>query len=221
MNLPNTALKIQTLGRFSISVHGKPVATDWPDETVKMLFCSLLSPLDLYYSWDRICRSMLGVPATRTSRRRLDEIFIRPLNSFLIKELGFNPLITGLEGIRINRQRAHVDAFEFHSTVVEGLRLLSIGNHAAVLDKFNRAKSLYSGSYLPGIPGEVFENTRNDLESLYRAVVMDAIPLTRNSGLSGLNRRAELGLYVNTSRRPFQTLKYGHEESRCQGYRIL
>jgi hypothetical protein len=143
---------------------------------------------------------------------------MRPLNSFLIKELGFTPLITGVEGIRIDKQRTHVDAFEFHRTVVEGLGLLSIGNHTAVLDKFNRAKSLYSGKYLPGIPGEVIDNTRIDLESLYRTVVMDAIPLIRNTSLSGLNRRAELGLYVNTNRRPFQALNY---KSIYQGHQTL
>jgi hypothetical protein len=38
----DTMLEIQTLGRFSISVDGKPVAAVWPDETQKELFCSLL-----------------------------------------------------------------------------------------------------------------------------------------------------------------------------------
>jgi len=118
---------------------------------------------------------MWNVPETRSSRCRLEEIFIRPLNSFLIKELGFNPLITGHEGIRIDLQRIHVDALEFHSAVVEGLRLLSLGNHAAALDKFNRANSLYVGSYLPGMPGKIIENTRNDLDTLYRTAVMDGI----------------------------------------------
>jgi len=44
MSIPDTTLEIQTLGRFSISAEGKPVATDWPDEMAKVLFCSLLSP---------------------------------------------------------------------------------------------------------------------------------------------------------------------------------
>ncbi|GAC1465301.1 MAG: hypothetical protein PVSMB11_00500 [Desulfuromonadaceae bacterium] len=190
MNKADTTLEILTLGRFSISVDGKPVATDWPDETVKVLFCSLLSPLDLYFTWDRICRSMWGVPVTQNSKHRLEEIFIRPLKSFLIKELGFNPLIAGQEGIRINQQRIHVDALEFHSTVVEGLRLLSLGNRAAALDKFSRADSLYAGSYLPGIPGKIIENARNELESIYHTAVMDAIPHERNSGFSDSNNRS-------------------------------
>lgn len=175
MNIPGTTLKIVTLGCFSITVAGKPVATDWPDETLKVFFCSLLSPLDLYFTWDRICRSMLGVPATRTSRRRLEEIFIRPLSSFLLKELGFNPLIAGHENIRIDQKRIHIDALEFHSSFVEGLRLLSLSNYAAALEKFSKANSLYAGSYLPGMSGKIIESTRKDLESFYRTAFMDGV----------------------------------------------
>jgi hypothetical protein len=178
MKLPDTKLEILTLGRFSISINGNPVAADWPDETIKIFFCSLISPLDLYFTWDRICRSMLGVPETRTSRRQLEEVLIRPLNSFLIRELGFTPLIAGLESIRINQQRIYVDALEFHTSVVEGLRLLSLGNRTAALEKLARAKSLYAGSYLPGIPGKIINNTRNELESLYRTAVMEIVPKT-------------------------------------------
>jgi hypothetical protein len=181
MKIPETPLEIRTLGRFSISVNGRLVATEWPDETVKVLFCSLLSPLDLYFTWDRICRSMLGVPATITSRHQLDETCIQPLNSFLIKELGFNPLIAGHEGIRIDLQGIHVDAHEFYSNVLEGLRLLSLAKHVAALEKFSRANSLYAGNYLPGIPGKIIENTRSDLESLYRTAVMDGIRHARTA----------------------------------------
>ena len=67
MNRPVSTVDIQTLGRFSISIDGKTVATDWHDEAVKVLFCSLLSPLDLYFTWYRICRALLGGPETRTS----------------------------------------------------------------------------------------------------------------------------------------------------------
>jgi len=183
MKLPDTTLEILTLGRFSISINGKPVATVWPDETIKIFFCSLISPLDLYFTWDRICRSMLGVPETRSSRRQLEEVLIRPLNSFLIKELGFTPLIAGLESIKIDQQRIYVDALEFHNAVVEGLRLLSLGNTPAAFEKLNRAKSLYAGGYLPGIPGKIIHNTRNELESLYRTAFMEIFPKAgRNPG---------------------------------------
>jgi hypothetical protein len=181
MDIPVTMLEIRTLGRFSISVAGKPVATVWPDESVKMLFCSLLSPLDLFFTYDRICRAMLGVPATETSRRRLDETFIRPLNTFLIRELGFTPVITGQENIRIDKHHIHIDALEFHSTVVEGLRLLSLGDNDAALEKLSRANSLYAGSYLPGMDGKIIANTRNDLESLYQTASRDIIKLQRGS----------------------------------------
>jgi hypothetical protein len=178
MNISDTPLQIRTLGRFSILAAGKPVVTVWPDETIKLLFCSLLSPLDLYFSWDRLCRSIWGIPETRVNRRQLEEMFIRPLNSFLITELGFNPLITGHEGIRIDQQRIHVDAFEFYNTVLEGLRQLSLGSHAPAFEIFIRAKALYVGSFLPGMPGKIIESTRKDLDSLYRTAVMGSIPVT-------------------------------------------
>ena len=174
MDIPETTLEILTLGRFSISVDGKPVATDWPNETVKIFFCSLLSPLDLYITWDRICRVILGAPDTRVRRRRLEETFIRPLNSFLVKELGFTLLVTGRDGIRIEHHGIHVDAIEFHDAVIEALRLLSIGNHDAAREKISLAESLYVGNYLPGISGKIIENTRKELESLYQIAIMDS-----------------------------------------------
>ena len=173
MNTPDIILEVQTLGRFSVSVNGEAVAAEWPDEELKVFFCSLLSPLDLYFNWDRICRSMLGVPATRSSRRQLEQILIRPLNVFLIKELGFNPLLCGPEGIRIDPQHIHVDAHEFYCNVLEGLRLLSIASNTEAVEKFSRANSLYAGSYLPGMPGKIIESTRHDLEVLYRSTVVE------------------------------------------------
>lgn len=181
MDRPVTTLEIRTLGHFSISANGKPVATKWPNETVQVLFCSLLSPLDLYFTWDRICRSMWGIPVTRTCRRRLEEIAIRPLNCFLLKEFGFNPLISGPEGIRIDRQGIYIDAHEFYSTVLDGLRLSSDADNTAACEKFSKANSLYSGNYLPGIPGKIIENTRHDLESLFKIAVSESVPHVKPS----------------------------------------
>lgn len=179
MNIPATTVVIQTLGRFDISMGGKSVAIDWPDETVKVLFCSLLSPLDLYFTWDRICRAILGGTETRSNRRQLEERFIRPLNHFLVKEIGFNPLVVEAEGIRIAPQGLSIDAFEFHRVVVEGLSLMATGKLDGAREKFTRANHLYAGSYLPGVPGKIIENTRNEFESLYRTTVRDGIWQTR------------------------------------------
>ena len=113
MNTPDTTLRITTLGRFSMAINGKPVATDWPDETIKVFFCSLISPLDLYFTWDRICLTMWDIPDSRIVRHRLEELFIEPLKCFLIRELGFNPLISENGGITLDQQRIHLDAFDF------------------------------------------------------------------------------------------------------------
>jgi hypothetical protein len=174
MHIPATMLEIKTLGRFKISVAGQAVASDWPDETIKLLFCSLLSPLDLSFTWDRICNSMWGVPVTSTNRRQLEEILIQPLNKFLIMEFGFNPVIADAEGVSIDQQHIHVDAHEFYFTALEGLRLMFLDNHDAAMEKLNLAKLLYTGVYLPGMPGIIIKNTRYDLD-LYRAAVVDRI----------------------------------------------
>lgn len=213
MNIPDTTLEITTLGRFSLSLEGKSVTATWPDETVKALFCSLFSPFYRHFTWDRICRSMWGVPSTQTSRRRLEEVFIRPLNDFLIDELGFSPLISGDEGIRLDYRRIQVDAFEFHRTALEGLRLLSIGNHAAARESLSRAESLYGGDYLPGIAGSIITNARTGLESLHRTVITDSLLLTRDTGSPGPDRMTEFGQYMSAARRPVHAFTYGTEES--------
>jgi DNA-binding SARP family transcriptional activator len=176
MDEPVTTLKIQTLGRFSFNIDGKPVATEWPNEFLKVFFCSLLSPLDLYFSWDRICRSMWEMPAKDISKHQLNKMILKPLDTFLVKELEFNPLIADSEGIRIDQQSVHVDAREFYSTVLEALRLFSIADNSAAVEKFSRAKSLYTGSYLPGIQGKIIVNTRFGLEAMYHTAVMGAVP---------------------------------------------
>lgn len=170
-------LKIKTLGRFSVSLDGIAVAKKWPNEKTKVLFCSLLSPMGSLVSWDWLCRSMLGVAETRDSSQRLNDTVIQPLISFMHQEFGFNPLITDDDGITIDQQRIHLDASEFYSTTVEGIRLLSFGNGPGVIDKFNRAKALYGGSYLPEMSGNIIKRIRTDLDTLYRTTVMDDMPL--------------------------------------------
>jgi hypothetical protein len=221
MNAPDSKLEILTLGSFSISVDGKAVVLDWPSETIKELFCSLLSPLDLYVSWDRICRSMWNIPATTDSDLGMEEIFVRPLRSFLVKEFGFDPLITGDDGVRFDQGRITLDALEFHSAAVGGLRQLSLDDRAAARVKLSRAKALYVGSYLPGISGKIIADTRNQLESLYLTAVIDAMPQTRIFNWSGYERITTPELYEPTSRRPFQTLNYGRGENDIRGERII
>jgi len=67
-----------------------------------------------------------------------------------------------------------VDAQTFQSTIVEGLRLMSVGDRDAAREKFSAADSLYAGIYLPEVPGKIIANTRNELESLYRTVIVEA-----------------------------------------------
>jgi len=211
VNAPDTKLNILTLGRFSLSIDGKSVVTAWPDETMKELFCSLLSPLDLYISWDRICRSMWDIPATPDSNLRMEETFVGPLRTFLVSELGFDPLITGDDGLRFDQERISLDALDFHSAAAGGLRLFALENHAAALENFKRAKILYVGCYLPDMSGKIIANTRDDLESLYLTAVIDGMPLSQNSRWPGCERRAKPELYKKSFRQPDPSLQFCHE----------
>ena len=186
---PDSIVSIQTLGSFNISVDKTTVAADWPDEATKVLFCSLLSPLDLNFTWDRICRSMWGVPESQDLKHILEETSLRTLNEFLMREFGFNPLIKGSDGIKMNHKRIYLDALEFYKTVLEGVRLFSLSDHVTAVERFNRANELYTGSYLPGMPGKIIENTRHDLESLYQTVVME-------TGRSHKNMMSASGCYM-------------------------
>lgn len=188
MNLFENTLNIQTLGRFSTSISGKVVIAEWPDEKLKELFCSILSPLDLYITWDRLSRSIWEVQATETCREQLEDIFLKPLNSFLIKEIGFTPLIADAEGIKIDHKLIQLDAFDFNGAVLEGLKQLSLGKEQAAFQQFIMAKSLYSGSYLPGMLGKIIANTRKELESIYQITINKE----KNNELSSrLNLRTE------------------------------
>ncbi len=201
MKTPDAALDIRTLGDFQITVNGKQVAKEWPNETLKVLFCSLLSPLDLSFSWDRICRALWGMPATRTSRRRLDENHIKPLNSFLVNELGFSPLISDREGIRIDQQCLNLDAIDFHNAVVDGLKQFSLGNKLTALENIHKARLLYAGSFLPGVPGKIVASTRNELESMYRTVVSHAVPITQRFSTSA-HSEASTSTWTGSSQPP-------------------
>jgi hypothetical protein len=77
--------------------------------------------------------------------------------------------------MRIDRLGIRVDAHEFYSTFLEGLRLSSLANNAVAREKYRRAKTLYVGSYLPGFTGKIISNTRRELESLYLSAAMDAV----------------------------------------------
>jgi hypothetical protein len=145
---------------------------------------------------------MWAEPVTQC-RQQLEEILIQPVSSFLMKELGFNPVIIGDEGIKIDQRSVHIDSFEFHSAALEGLRLLSLNSHAAAFEKFSRAKSFYLGSYLPGMTGKIISNTRNELESLYLTAILDAMPQTRHSFSGGETTMTAFGQHLNASRRPY------------------
>ena len=99
----------------------------------------------------------------------------------------------------IDQHYIHVDAHEFHNTVIDGLRLFSFGTHAAALEKFTRADLLYSGKYLPEMSGKIIQNTRNYLESFYRTAVMDASVSIRNSARSSYKRKVRSSVVLTTT----------------------
>jgi hypothetical protein len=186
MKRSDPVVTITTLGRFCIHVNGKQVATEWPDEEAKIIFCSLLSPPVQFLDWGRLCRCLSGISAAPTDRQRVEEGSLRRLASFLTRELGFNPLITAEEGVRIDQRRIHLDARFFHDTVVEGFRHLLYGNEAAARDRFIKAYAIYGGEFLPGIGGNIVHKTRSELDDLFQEAVRGTRLLARDCGWSGI-----------------------------------
>lgn len=168
---PDAVVNICTLGRFTIVVNGFPVTPVWPSETVKVLFCSLLSPLDVIVSWDRLCRALWGVPEERISRQRVNDIIILPLRTMLRGLFGHDPLVTYADGIRLDHTGIYVDALEFFELVINGVSCEGNGDHAGACNKFFRAEVLYVGVFMPGIAGKIIESTRKELEVLFHTTV--------------------------------------------------
>ena len=195
MNNTDTKLEIRTLGHFSISIDGKQVAKEWPNETLKVIFCSLLSPFDAYLTWDRICLNMWGIPDSRIVRNRLEELLIGPLNNYLITELGFNPLISENEGVSLDLQRIKLDAIDFYQAAVEGNRLLANGNSSAATAMFRRADNLYPGSFLPGMYGTIIKKNRTNLEQLHQTAVRADRQNITNFGYTDWHKKDEFRLY--------------------------
>lgn len=169
MQSAERTLRVVTLGRFSIAVGDSEVKIAWPDETARVLFCSLLSPLDESLSWERSCRSLWGLPATHHSKIRATALLNRLQTSFAV-QLGCDPFIVTHEGAALNKGIINIDAHHFHSNVVTGLRLLALGNRSAASQLLEQALAIYDAPFLPGVPGRIVAATRDELDNLYRMV---------------------------------------------------
>jgi hypothetical protein len=148
---------------------------------------------------------MWGEPETHFNRIRLEEGLIRQLKSFLIKELGFDPIFSDPEGIRIDCQRLHVDAVDFYRSARQGLKLMTHSKHEAAFELFSRANTLYVGRYLPGFYGNAFVSARNTLEALYQTVIKDTIPATQITASPRYKNMTPFGQFLNKARKGLAT----------------
>jgi DNA-binding SARP family transcriptional activator len=181
MNSIGTAtVEVRTFGQFTLIVNGSETDTAWPDETARILFCSLLSPLDEYVSLERISRSLWGVPATRTSSMRIMGI-IQKLRLHFLGLGDIDPFIMYSDGIALNQKKFAVDANTFRTLTLEGLRLLAKGKRSEASERLRTAYLIYRAPFLPGIPGKLVDATRDELDGLYGMVATALMPTHRMS----------------------------------------
>jgi DNA-binding SARP family transcriptional activator len=159
-------LAIRTLGDFSLAVDAVPVTINWPDKATRLLFCSLLSPLDAAYSRERLCKALWGTPANELGIARLT-LTLDHLQNALVSTIGFSPVSAGPDGISVRRAQVQCDARDFHEMAITGLSALAQGNPTLAHDCFRTAAALYRGPFLPGIAGRIVTATRDDLAQQY------------------------------------------------------
>jgi len=175
MNLPINTLEIRTLGGFSLMVGKKAITATWPDEISKVLFCTLLSPLDESITMERLCRSLWDLPASRTPKKRI-AAKIDHLTDIFVAETGINPFFMIGDRVGINSSHVSVDAHEFYRVTAEGFRLKLFGNCQAALIKLQEADLLYRGLFMPEMFNQVISSTREDLDEMHRMVVKQTMP---------------------------------------------
>jgi len=170
MNTPIRLLDVRTLGGFSLKFGEREITPQWPNDISKVLFCTLLSPLDEYTTMERLCRSLWDLPATRNPGRRIAAM-LEHLSCFLTDLTGINPLIVNEDRVGIDYRYVRVDAAQFYTHANDGTRQLMLGNRRAALVNFHQADRLYRGQFLPGMHNRVISSTREELEETYQVVV--------------------------------------------------
>jgi len=170
MSVPIKILEIRTLGGFSLMVGERPFRAEWPEKITKLLFCTLLSPLDETITMEQLCRSLWEAPVRQMFKREIAAKFDQ-LSAFIAAETGINPLIIHNDGFGIDFLHVRVDAHEFFLHAVTGLKLISLGSHYDALINLDKADLLYRGKFLPGMDNRIIKDTREELKKLHRMVV--------------------------------------------------
>lgn len=175
MNSIATTAEVRTFGEFSLIVNGSVVEPAWQNETERVLFCSLLLPLDESISEERLCRSLWGVPAEHTSRIRLMGM-IQQLRHYFFDLTGSDLFIATSEGFALDQKKITVDATLFRHCALAGLQLLARGDCTRAYQQLQEAYTMYRAPFLPGVPGRLVDMARDDLDGLYGMVVAAIMP---------------------------------------------
>ncbi len=191
MSIHQHNLFVRTLGEFTIVCATRPVTISWPDNATRLLFCSLLSPLDAAISRDRLCQTLWGIAATEAENRRLHATMGR-LQDVISGAFGINPFIISHEGFSLDAHKIQIDARDFHETAIAGLRQLSLGNKQSAHSFFQTAASLYRGAFLPGISSRIITTTRTELEQQLQLLTRLIAPPPLRSELKTVRRPAAL-----------------------------
>lgn len=178
MTIHQYSLSVRTLGDFTITRDRKTVNVTWPDNAIKILFCSLLSPLDVSISRDRLCKALWNIPASAAGIGRLTSA-LGQLHDVMVRTFGFNPIVFQDDGITLDYGKIYVDARDFHDTAISGFRNFAGGETAAASRLFQAASMLYRGEFLPGMTGRIISATRSDLEDQYQMLSKQITPMKK------------------------------------------
>lgn len=180
----NHELHVRSLGGLALSQRGVAVTAPWPDKITKELFCSLLSPLDICITFDRLSRSLLGAPLTARTSERL-EMAIDSLIRFTSEEMGVSdPLLVTPDAVGFKGDSICIDAHQFFETALKGLSNLSKGEKGAALQHVCKAMDLYEGDFLPGMNSRIIVDTREELAGLHKVfsqLLRPARPVVKRS----------------------------------------
>ena len=163
----NHELHVRTLGGLALSKRGVAVTAPWPDTITKELFFSLLSPLDVGITFDRLSRSLLGAALTARTRERL-EMALDSLIRFSREEMGVcAPLVVTPDAVGFKEDFICIDAHQFFEAALNGLSNLSKGEKTSAFHYVCNAMNLYEGEFLPGMNSRIITNTREELAGLH------------------------------------------------------
>ncbi len=173
---------VSTFGGLSIYFRNAPITIIWESQKARLLFCYLLVTYDQWIHRDKLidllwpgCNVGAGANNFKTTVSRLRKSFTGAQC--------VNPVITQGEGVRININAFSLDASQFRSKAITGIKLQARGELKSARQYLEAAQDLYMGDFLSEEPFNTFITaTRNELAELNSAVIRSLEKIYQQEG---------------------------------------